>query len=215
MNIIAHRGYWSSPPEKNSREAFHRAFSLGFGVETDLRDRDGEVVISHDPAGAEAMTFQAFLDIYKSYPSAGTLALNIKADGLAGIVKAVLEANGVTDYFVFDMSVPDSLHYLRADLTTYSRRSEYEPPGPLDHKAADLWLDWFGEGFAPVDGIEACRTSGKAFCLVSPELHGRDHETAWAAWRAALDVAVPGAALCTDVPEDADQFFNNSASPIR
>lgn len=35
MRIIAHRGYWFSAQEKNTEVAFYRAFSMGFGTETD------------------------------------------------------------------------------------------------------------------------------------------------------------------------------------
>jgi glycerophosphoryl diester phosphodiesterase len=47
--ILAHRGYWLEPGEKNSLSAFRRAFEGGFGIETDIRDLDGELVVSHDP----------------------------------------------------------------------------------------------------------------------------------------------------------------------
>ena len=51
--IMCHRGYWSgelgiAPLQKNSWEAFERAIDFGFGIETDLRDYAGSVVISHD-----------------------------------------------------------------------------------------------------------------------------------------------------------------------
>jgi len=47
--ILAHRGAWTVPKERNSAEALKRALKSGFGIETDLRDLDGTVVISHDP----------------------------------------------------------------------------------------------------------------------------------------------------------------------
>ena len=64
MELLAHRGLWQEPAEKNSRIAFERAFQAGFGVETDLRDHGGTVVISHDPPGTTAepeLAFEQFL----------------------------------------------------------------------------------------------------------------------------------------------------------
>jgi len=84
MIIISHRGYWLDETEKNSLAAFNRSFSLGFGTETDVRDWDGKLVISHDPANSESLSLEQLLKLYLQYPSKPTLALNIKADGLQG-----------------------------------------------------------------------------------------------------------------------------------
>ena len=54
MIVLSHRGYWKTAVEKNTPTAFKRSFELGFGTETDVRDRNGELVISHDmPNGSE------------------------------------------------------------------------------------------------------------------------------------------------------------------
>ena len=61
MKIICHRGYWQEPSEKNSDIALRRGFSLGLGTETDIRDLNGELVISHDPAKPGVLTFADLL----------------------------------------------------------------------------------------------------------------------------------------------------------
>ena len=48
MIILAHRGLWKYYDEKNSVEAITKAIANGYGVETDIRDRSSELVISHD-----------------------------------------------------------------------------------------------------------------------------------------------------------------------
>lgn len=48
IKILAHRGFWKEETEKNTKIAFERAFNSGFGIETDLRDIKGEIVISHN-----------------------------------------------------------------------------------------------------------------------------------------------------------------------
>ena len=54
LEILAHRGYWKLEKEKNTLYAFEKAFDKYFGIETDLRDAQGEIVISHDiPLGNE------------------------------------------------------------------------------------------------------------------------------------------------------------------
>lgn len=113
--ILAHRGFWTEPAEKNSREALERAFREGFGIETDIRDRNGALVVSHDPpVGDGLMTFDELLELYRRHAPqaggrAGTLALNIKADGLQGPLLDALARHSVDDWFVFDMAVPDGV----------------------------------------------------------------------------------------------------------
>ena len=54
MIILSHRGYWKSEEERNQEVAFHHSFDLGYGTETDIRDIQGKLVISHDmPQGNE------------------------------------------------------------------------------------------------------------------------------------------------------------------
>ena len=63
IEILAHRGYWLKEEEKNTEIAFERAFDNGFGVETDLRDLKGEIVISHNMPCGNEMAFEELLQI--------------------------------------------------------------------------------------------------------------------------------------------------------
>ncbi len=68
--------------------AFRLELEKGYGIETDIRDRQGELVISHDmPCGGEC-SFSELLKIYKTIGNQTTLAINIKSDGLARTVKS-------------------------------------------------------------------------------------------------------------------------------
>ena len=49
LKILAHRGLWTIENEKNTIEALRNALEEGFGIETDIRDCCGEIVISHNP----------------------------------------------------------------------------------------------------------------------------------------------------------------------
>lgn len=207
MKYIAHRGFWREPKEKNSVEAFRRAFELGIGVETDLRDDGaGNVVISHDlPLGGE-LTFADFLTIAAQYELSSPLALNIKADGLAEIVVEQMIAYPNLDYFVFDMSFPDSRAYRALKAPVFERQSEYEN---FSHLATNgIWLDAF-DGDWYDSSLVADLLSRTPVCVVSAELHGRDYHNQWASLtEIARD---PGAMLCTDVPVDAKQFFGEGS----
>ena len=209
LEILAHRGWWYQPEEKNSRTALARAFAAGYGVETDLRDCAGDIVVSHDMPQPGAMTFDALLDLYLSYPTRPTLALNVKADGMAATIAERLTSRGITQYFVFDMSVPDTLGYLAEGMTVFTRHSEYEAESLLDERAAGIWLDAFERPFVAPDDIDRVLGRGQIAALVSPELHRKPHEDAWRVWRDTLATRSDdaGVMLCTDLPDRAETYF--------
>jgi hypothetical protein len=208
MKIVAHRGHWTAVPDKNSRAAFERALRGGYGIETDLRDALGGIVISHDMPAGDEMRLDAFLALCAQYPAARPLALNIKSDGLQAQLKAALAAHGIEQAYVFDMAVPDALGYLAQGVPAYTRCSEYEPVPSFLEQAAGIWLDAFhGEWYAPAL-IQDWLAQGKQVCIVSPELHRRPHAALWQTLRDAGLHRHPGLGLCTDFPDQAKEFFD-------
>jgi len=210
LQILAHRGWWTAREEQNTPGAFDRALAAGFGIETDLWWQDGNVVISHDPPRGSALSLNDLVDLYVRHQSAAPLALNAKCDALAGINRRILAPLAADTWFFFDMSVPDMLAFRRASLPFFTRESELEPAPSLYESAHGVWLDQFASDW--VDGTVISRHlhAGKAVCIVSPELHGRAHETAWGHYREAL-ASAPGSAhrvlLCTDFPQQAREYF--------
>lgn len=208
MIVISHRGYWKDAGEKNRPEAFARSFDLGYGTETDVRDRGGELVIAHDPASPRDITLAAMLDILagRDLP----MAMNIKADGLAKPLQDAMAARGLTRWFTFDMSVPETIVQLRLGLPVYTRASEHESPPAFYDKAIGIWLDAFeGQWYNMVD-IRAFLSDGKQVAIVSPELHRRPHLPLWTELKASGLVDHPGLTLCSDLPEDATTWFGTA-----
>lgn len=211
MKIISHRGYWLTATEKNTPTAFKRSFELGFGIETDIRDSLGQLVISHDMPLGNEQDFGDFL------PSAGrladinnplTLALNIKADGLADLLAAQLADYPQLDCFVFDMAVPDMRQYLNAGVPLFTRMSEVERTPCFLDRAAGVWLDAFETEWYDNGVIANLLGLGKRVCIVSPELHGRPYLSHW---RNMLDwCGNDQVILCTDKPEDAQAYFEGT-----
>lgn len=209
MIIISHRGYWKEPAEKNQPAAFQRSFDLGFGTETDVRDLAGQLVISHDMPQIGTLTLDGMLDNLggRDLP----LAMNVKADGLASALQSRMTARGLTRWFTFDMSVPETVLQIRQGLPVFTRASEYEQTPPLYDQAIGVWLDAFvSTWYAPTD-IEVFLRDGKQVAIVSPELHHRDPLPLWALLRDASVRQHPGLILCTDLPEDAMTFMAGAA----
>jgi hypothetical protein len=214
MILLAHRGVWVSRQDQNTAKSYRAAFAAGFGVELDVRDYRGRLVISHDVPTDPELDFEDVLTLRSEYPGNPWLAINIKADGLAETIAAALRRHGAENCFVFDMSVPDALHYLRAGLNAFTRRSEYETEPSFYREADGIWLDAFVDPWVDPDILIAELRRGKRVGLVSPELHRKPHETAWALWKAALEASsLPQALigerlmLCTDFPAEAQAFF--------
>ncbi|MDH1072467.1 phosphodiesterase [Pseudomonas nitroreducens] len=203
MQIISHRGYWLEKAERNLKVAFERSFDLGFGTETDVRDVAGRLVISHDMPCGDEMSLDDLLDIMagRNLP----LAMNIKADGLCEALKSAFAARGHSNWFVFDMAVPDMRSYLAAGVSTYTRQSEVEPAPAWLNEADGIWLDSFGVEWYSRDQIADLLAGGKQICVVSSELHGREHLPLWQLLGDFQDAA--NLTLCTDLPESARTFF--------
>jgi hypothetical protein len=150
------------------------------------------------PSGNE-MFFDDFLGLTKKRPL--PLAINIKADGLAALVKKAMLQYAIENWFVFDMSVPDTREHLEMGNPVFARLSEYEGESVISDKAQGIWLDAF-DGQWYTDGlISDLRKKGKRVCIVSPELHKRPYREFW-------DKLAPfkkddGIMLCTDFPEEA------------
>ena len=146
MKIIAHRGMWSKLQEKNTLTAFKRALEHGFGIETDFRDRDGRLVISHDLPDENSISAETFFDLCNQYTDADPHAINIKSDGLQTLHASHVKEWPSKRYFIFDMSVPDTLGYLKAQLNTFSRVSEHETYQDFGGKTKGVWVDGFEGG---------------------------------------------------------------------
>lgn len=193
--------------DMNSLHALTSAFDSNIGIETDIRDCDGMLVISHDPPRASCkFKFDLLLQAYMSRPTRPLLALNIKSDGLQATLLDTLHRHGVENYFVFDMSVPDTLSYRRLQMPFAARISEYEPNNVLAESAPWIWLDAFHDEWFSVEIIRSWLLQGKSVAVVSPELHRRPHKALWADLLSLQ--AEDRLYLCTDYVFNAMEYFN-------
>jgi glycerophosphoryl diester phosphodiesterase len=210
MNIIAHRGFWTNSSEKNSKIAFERALELGFGIETDFRDFDSKIVVSHDIPDENCMNLADFINLIESINSKVTLAINVKSDGLQSIFKKNEKLKNLNHFF-FDMSVPDCLGYQKCQLPYYTRFSDIELSPSLYDKSEGVWLDNFSTGELNLDMLEKFILDGKKVALVSPELHSFEHLKYWESLKNFLSnksfLLDDSIALCTDFPIIAKEFF--------
>jgi hypothetical protein len=185
-----------------------RACAEQFGVETDIRDYAEKLCISHDVATPSAYSMNRLLALYQNATPTACLALNIKADGLSKLLKEALAEFNISNYFVFDMSIPETLRYLELQMPVFIRMSEYESPHPkLLEKSAGVWLDAFDGVWYNKETINLLLQSGKKVAIVSAELHGRNQDEQWNMIRSHEWHQSSQVYLCTDFPDLAKTFF--------
>lgn len=209
MKIIAHRGYWIESTEKNTESAFIRAWENGFGIETDFRDNDHRLIISHDPGSASSLSANKFFELNQKYNSKNSiLAINAKSDGLQNLLNEYVNNFQLTNYFVFDMSIPDTLAYAKKEITFFTRASEYEMPPALLMKSEGVWLDAFESRWYDEKTISTLLSKKKKIAIVSAELHGRECMEQWAFLKLTGLHLNPLISLCTDFPMQAKEYFH-------
>ena len=208
MIILAHRGYWKKPEEKNTLEAFKAAFESGYGVETDVRDFKGDLVISHDVPSERSLSFNDFLKLYVSINSNTPLALNIKSDGIQSLLMQYMDKYHIANenYFVFDMSVPKQVVYVKQRFPAFTRQSEFELTPVMYEHANGVWMDEFEQEWISENIIRSHLENRKRISIISPEIHHRDERQLWEILNVFKNEA--DLMLCTDIPKKAEDFFH-------
>jgi hypothetical protein len=207
MKILSHRGHWKRREERNTLAAFERSFDCNFGTEVDVRDCCGSIVISHDLPDTGAVEFEKFLELYNRYENL-SLAINIKSDGLQALLDDLLKKYQVDNYFVFDMSVPDGLEYIRMKMKVFTRQSEYETGPAFYEQACGVWMDSFDREWMSEEDISCHLNKGKKVCLVSGELHNREYFSFWQKLSEMKVVEDRNLMICTDYPQQARRLFD-------
>lgn len=210
MKILSHRGYWKQKEEQNSEAAIIRSLDSGFGFESDIRDNNGKLVISHEMPDSNCLSVDHVFVHLKQYHNKYCFAINIKSDGIVQNLKEKLKEYNIQNYFVFDMSIPQMLEYKKHGLMYFTRQSEYEINPVLYKDANGIWIDSFDdESWITEELLKTHLDNEKKICIVSSELHGRCNKSLW---RFLKNIRLDNELvyLCTDLPNEADAYFNNT-----
>lgn len=208
MKILCHRGYWKKEEEKNTLPAIKAAFESGRGIESDIRDCMGRLVVSHNPAAGSLLYTDEVFELMRRHRNRYCFAINIKSDGLGSMLAEQLKSCGISNYFTFDMSVPQMIEYRENGITYFSRQSEYEKDPVLYDKAAGVWIDaFYDDSWINEELIRQHHKNGKNVCIVSPDLHRRGNEPFWDRLQG-FDIEWNRLLLCTDFPDEAQAVFS-------
>jgi hypothetical protein len=151
-------------------------FSAADGIEFDIRDTGGEIVVQHDPF----LGGQLFTDFLKFCPSNKFYIVNVKSEGIERRAIADLEAHGITQFFLLDCSIPMMIRLGKeGERRLAVRFSEYESLATVEAMApfvSWVWVDVFTQ--LPLTSFveKFLRQRGLKLCLVSPELQGQQEK---------------------------------------
>jgi hypothetical protein len=151
-------------------------FGAANGIEFDIRDTGGEIVVQHDPF----LGGQLFTDFLKFCPSNKFYIVNVKSEGIERRAITDLEAHGITQFFLLDCSIPMMIRLGKeGERRLAVRFSEYESLATVEAMApfvSWVWVDVFTQ--LPLTNFveKFIRQRGLKLCLVSPELQGQQEK---------------------------------------
>lgn len=207
MNILAHRGLWANPDERNSFKALTSAIDKNLGIETDIRDHLGRVVVRHD------MGFDAELDLNDLLNLVGEkelkIALNVKASEMGPALAKLFLESEPKNYFFFDLAIPDLRKYLDLGLNTYCRVSEVEQQLVWSKEIKGVWVDTFSGLTVSKNMIDEFLGMNLDVSLVSEEIHGREHLHFWDVVSEYINDS--RVSVCTDYPLELYDFLYGSS----
>ena len=164
MEYIAHRINRIKALKKIPKE---------YGVELDLRDFGGRLVLQHEPF----MDGEDFAEYLKHYDH-GTMILNIKSERIERKVLELVQKYNIKDYFFLDSSFPMIYSLSKSGEKNIALRfSEFEGIDTILNmkgKIDWIWVDCFSKLPITKENYKLLKESGFKFCLVSPELQGKD-----------------------------------------
>ena len=172
-----------------------------YGVEVDIRS-DGDRLITHHDPFVTGESFHEWINAYQH----GTLILNVKEEGLESRLIALMQSQGIADYFFLDQSFPFLVKWSKAgEHRCAVRVSEFESIETaltLSGKVDWVWVDCFTKFPLSDDDAVRLRNAGFKLCLVSPELQGRDAEIEIPALVSLLrEQNIESDAVCTKRPD--------------
>ena len=146
-----------------------------YGIEIDLRDKDNDIILCHDPF-EDGEKFEDFLKVYdKSY-----IILNIKSETIEFKVIDLLKKYDIKKYFFLDCSFPMIYNLNKANEKNIAIRfSEYESIETVlnvKDMVKWVWVDCFNKFPLTKNAYDIFKLNNLKICLVSPELQGYSSE---------------------------------------
>jgi len=146
-------------------------FEFDYGIEIDVRDYNGELVLSHDYPNKNDFLLKNYLN---DIPLDTMIAINVKSCGIEENLKNIITDLNIRNYFVFDFSFPYLLKAQEFGITTAFRLSEYEKDEQDFCKW--VWIDCFNSIWYDSKFLKSLKDKKFKIAIVSPDIHNRQNE---------------------------------------
>ena len=154
--------------------------NFNYGVELDLRDKNKEIILAHDPFG-EGENFEDYLKKYDQRKlNKNLMILNIKSERIEYKVLELIKKYNIENYFFLDSSFP-MIYQLNkiGEKNIAIRFSEFESIDSVDlvkNMVKWVWVDCFTHFPLDLKTYKKIKEFGLKICIVSPELQGYNTE---------------------------------------
>ena len=140
-----------------------------FGVEIDIRSKNGELILAHEPY-VNGELFNKWLDYYNH----SFIVLNIKEEGLEDRILESMESKGITNFFFLDNTFPFLLKTaMKGENRIAGRYSAFESVNTIlniNKLIKWVWVDTFTHFSLNHTDYKLIKNAGLKICIVSPEL---------------------------------------------
>jgi hypothetical protein len=144
-----------------------------YGVEVDIRDYNGRIILSHDPL-IDGESLEHYLKKYKHK----FIIFNIKSERLEYEVLKLVKQHGIKNYLFLDSSFPMVYNLISIKEKNIALRfSEFEPIESvlkLAKKIKWVWVDCFKTMPLTPKSYIQLKDSAFKICIVSPELQNQE-----------------------------------------
>tara|TARA_B110001450_G_scaffold254674_1_gene280519 strand:+ start:469 stop:1086 length:618 start_codon:yes stop_codon:yes gene_type:complete len=153
---------------------------FNYGVELDLRDKDNEIIIAHDPF-EDGEKFIDYLEKYDQQNlNKNLMILNVKSERIEYKVLELIKKYNIENYFFLDSSFP-MIYQLNkfGEKNIAIRFSEFESIESVKlvkDMVKWVWVDCFTKFPLDAKTYNKIKNFGLKICLVSPELQGYNIE---------------------------------------
>lgn len=146
-----------------------------YGVEIDIRERGGKLILQHDPF-VDGESLEDYLREYRH----GLLILNVKCERIEFEVLDLVRKYSIKEYFFLDSSFPMirlmANKGIKEQAVRYSEYESLETVMAMKGQVNWVWVDCFEKLAIEYQDYQELKNAGFRLCMVSPELQGRPQD---------------------------------------
>jgi len=180
-----------------------------FGVEIDLRSKNGYIYLHHDPF-KKGEQFKKWINYFNHK----IIVLNVKEEGLEKKILISLKKKKITKYFFHDQTFSSILKEMSRNKVSirFSEFEDLKKKNYLFKKIKWLWIDNFNKITLNKKFHSYLNKKKVKICMVSPELINENRKNKIKlTYKQLIKKKILPDAICTKFPEIWEKIIKNEA----